>query len=167
MGDGNGEEETGVWLRQIGNKANTLGRARKMDGRAARASIMSDTSGGSYEFFLIAGPAVSITSHPLRPSTTHRSIHFGYEHRHLTTHTEPSERAPDNALLSSLFLPLSPFHEPLRLTDMPAACTYAPDIPAGLTPNLPTYGMPDPPFASFLDFNLRPVRPSETDTSGD
>lgn len=59
------------------------GRREAEDGwmeRPARASITSDTSAGcSYEFFLIAGPAVSITSHPLRPSTTHRSIHFGYK----------------------------------------------------------------------------------------
>lgn len=133
-----------------------------MDDYVARASIMSDTSGGSYEFFLIAGPAVSITSHPLRPSTTHRSIHFGYEHRRLSTHTDAL------ATRTTLF-PLS-FHPSgctTRVTDMPVACTYAPDIPAGLTPNLPTYGMRDRRFARFLDFNLRPVRPSQTDTSGD
>lgn len=74
-----------------------------MDDYVARASIMSDTSGDSYEFFLIAGPAVSITSHPLRPSTTHRSIHFGYEHRRPTAHTDVLGRAPLLPCLCSSF----------------------------------------------------------------
>lgn len=103
----------------------------------------------AYEFFLIAGRAVSITSHPLRPSTTHRSIHFGYKltsayictHTRVYVHTQTYIGAGIDRIC--MYMHMGDMYRLVHsvVPNILAACTYVPDRPAGLTPNLSTDGM--------------------------